>query len=125
MRQTRSFNSTRCRAWAVVVAAAVLAACTSAHESPDFHRHRLSQLAEPFDRKDVLYFDVTLDPAYPDNDPVAEATRMQWLSVWLEKRKMCPAGFDIVERRPFDMLEHNPARHDIRYEVKCRTGPAP
>jgi len=100
--------------------AALLAGCASFQESPDYVRHRYSQLSEPFDRSDVLYFDVMFDPNYPDDDPAAEAKRMEWLSDWLEQRKMCPDGYEIQKRRPFDMLEHNPARYDIRYEIKCR-----
>lgn len=108
------------RGWMVFLLVAGLAACSSLHESPDFERHRYSQLSEPFDRNDVVYFDVTFDPNYPDGDPAAEAKRMEWLSSWLEQRKMCLDGYEILRRRQFDMLESNPARHDIRYEVKCR-----
>ena len=97
-----------------------LTACASLHESPDYERHRLSQLTEPFDRNDVVYFDVTFSANYPDGDAAAEAQRMQWLERWLEQRKMCPDGHEILKRRPFDMFENNPARYDIRYEVKCK-----
>jgi hypothetical protein len=103
------------------VLALLFVGCASLHESPDFVRHRYSQLTEPYDRSDVVYFDVMFDPSYPDNDSAAEAKRMEWLSDWLEKIHMCPDGYEIVKRRPFDMLENNPARYDIRYEVKCKT----
>ncbi|MDP7418269.1 MAG: hypothetical protein QF483_00125, partial [Gammaproteobacteria bacterium] len=63
-------------------------------------------------------------PGYPDGDPVAERQRMEWLSGWLEQRKMCPDGYQILKRRPFGVLENNPARYDIRYEVKCKIPPA-
>ncbi len=98
----------------------LISSCASLHESPDFVRHRHSQLIEPYDRNDVVYFDVMFDPNYPDDDPVAEAKRMEWLSAWLEQLHMCPDGYEIVKRRPFDMLENNPARYDMRYEVKCK-----
>jgi len=101
--------------------AALVVGCASLHESPDFVRHRHSQLTEPYDRSDVVYFDAMFDLNYPDDDPVAEAKRMEWLSDWLEQIHMCPDGYEIVKRRPFDMLENNPARYDIRYEVKCKT----
>ncbi len=94
------------------------------HESPDFQRHRLSQVVVPYDKNDLIYFDVTITPEYPDDDAAAEETRMKWLGQWLDTRGMCPSGFEIVERRPFEFLEDNPARHDLRYEVRCRTEPA-
>jgi hypothetical protein len=100
--------------------AVLLVSCESLYESPDFERHRYSQLIESFDRSDVIYFDVKFSPNFPDGDPVAEAKRMDWLSGWLVQRKMCPYGYDILKRRPFGMLEDNPARYDIRYEIKCK-----
>jgi len=99
---------------------ATLAACQSIHESKDFERHRYSQLSEPYDRNDVIYFDVKFDANYPDQDPAAEKIRMGWLEAWLEQRKMCGDGYEIDKRRPFDMMEDNPARYDMRYEVKCK-----
>jgi hypothetical protein len=98
---------------------------TNIHESEDFERHRNSQLVISYARPDVIFFDARFSPAIPDADPAAEARRMGWLAAWLESRKLCPAGFDVVERRPFDFLEDNPARFDIRYEVACRQPPAP
>ena len=69
----------RCRGLRALLQAGVLvvtAGCAAMHESPDFERHRLSQLVEPYDRTDVYYFDATFTPAYPDGDPDAEAVRM-------------------------------------------------
>ncbi len=103
--------------------AIVLTGCASFQESPDYIRHRYSQLSEPFNRSDVLYFDAMFDPNYPDGDAAAEAKRMEWLSGWLEQRKMCPDGYRVLKRRPFDMYEHNPGRYDIRYEVQCKVKP--
>jgi hypothetical protein len=120
MQQTGLFLRTHYRLWAVMLLVGVLGACESIHESADFERHRYSQLTEPFERNDVVYFDVTFDPNFPDGDSAAEAKRMQWLSGWLTQQKMCPNGYEILDRRPFDMMENNPARHDIRYEVKCK-----
>jgi len=121
MRQIEILSVSHCRAWAVAVLVTGLVACASVHESPDFERHRYSQLTEPFERNDVVYFDVTFGPNFPDGDPAAEAKRMEWLSAWLDQRKMCLNGYEILQRRPFDTLENNPARHDIRYEVKCKS----
>ncbi len=120
MRQTDNFTVAAGRLWVMGLLGILLVACTNIHESPDYERHRYSQLSEPFERNDVLYFDVTFDPNFPDGDPAAEAKRMEWLSGWLEQRNMCPDGYEILKRRPFEMLEHNPARYDIRYEVKCK-----
>ena len=103
----------------------ILCSCASINNSPDFARHRYSQVMEPYDRNDVVYFDVTFSPQYPDDDAAAEATRMEWLEGWLEQRKMCgDNGYEIITRRPFEMMEDNPAHHDIRYEFKCGSPPA-
>jgi len=120
MRQTEIIAWAHCRLVMIVLPAVAVAACAGLHESPDYERHRYSRLSEPFERNDVLYFDVTFDPNFPDNNPVAEAKRMEWLTGWLAKRKMCLDGFKILKRRPFDTFENNPARHDIRYEVQCK-----
>ena len=98
-----------------------LAGCASMHESPDYERHRNSRITEPYDRNGVLYFDTYINASYPDDDENAEALRMEWLEGWLKQRKMCPNGYEILQRRPFDMFESNPGRYDIRYEVSCKT----
>jgi hypothetical protein len=102
-----------------------LSACADIHESEDFERHRNSQLTTPYDRNDVFYFDVILSPEVPDGDPVAEQRRMAWLEGWLEARKLCPAGYEIKDRRPFGTLEDNPGRYDLRYVVGCKVEPLP
>ena len=101
----------------------LLAGCSGMHDSPDFYRHSLSQLSSPLEGGDFLWFDVKLTPEYPDNNEAAEAQRMQWLSDWLEVRKLCINGYDILERREFEYLEHNPARYDLRYKVQCKVAP--
>lgn len=109
----------------IVLGGLVLCSCASIHESADFERHRYSQVTEPFDRDDVIYFDVTFSAQFPDDDADAEATRMEWLEGWMEQRKMCgDKGYEIVTRRSFEMMEYNPANHDIRYEFKCGSAPA-
>lgn len=102
----------------LVLIVTLASACADMHKSADFERHRYSQLVVPYDRNDVMYFDVTFNAEFPDNE-AAEATRMEWLNAWLEQRNICAGSFEIVARRPFDPMESNPARHDIRYEVKC------
>ena len=104
----------------LLVAVAFVAGCESIHESEDYKRHRYSQLSEPFDRDDVLYFDVKIDVNYPGDDPVAEEIRMDWLTAWLDQRNMCADGFRIASQRPYDVMEYNPGQYDRRYEVKCK-----
>lgn len=103
---------------ALLFTVVLLSACTDIHKSADYERHQYSQLVVPYDRTDVMYFDVTFNAEFPD-DEAAEATRMEWLMAWLGQRNMCADSFEIVDRRPFDAMENNPAHHDIRYEVKC------
>ena len=54
---------------------------------------------------------------------MAMALRMQWLEGWLERRGLCVHGYEVLERRAFDFLEHNPARYDLRYKVQCTVAP--
>jgi hypothetical protein len=104
----------------VAVLAGLAASCADIHESQDFERHRYSQLGEPRDRDDVLYFDVRFDVNYPEDNPVAETVRMQWLEAWLAQRKACTDGFEIDSARAFDPMEYNPGQYDRRYVVRCR-----
>jgi hypothetical protein len=87
----------------------------------DFDRHRYSQLVQPEGPGGPLFFDVTFSADYPRDDPAADAARLAWLEGWLKRRGLCAAGFDVTVRRPFDYLESNPARHDERWAVACRT----
>ena len=110
--------------------AVAVAACSpsqslrnSVSNSADYDRHRMSRLVMPMDgvgEQDTIIFEATISPTYPADDPAAEELRMSWLASWLEVRKLCPDGYEILERRPFDSLEYNPARHDLRYEVRCK-----
>ena len=109
--------------WFVMGVTVLLAGCAGLHESPDYIRHRYSQLVEPYERNDVVFFDARFDANYPDSDPGAEALRLQWLSEWLDLRNMCPGGHEVVTRRAFEMLEYNPGNYDVRYEVRCKVNP--
>jgi hypothetical protein len=91
----------------------------------DFDRHRYSQLVEPPGESGTLYFDVRFSAEYPRDDPSADTVRLAWLDGWLKLRRICPAGSDVVRRRPFDFLEDNPARYDERWEIACRPAAAP
>jgi hypothetical protein len=106
----------------------LLAGCTDILEkSADFDRHRYSQFSLAPDKPGIMYFDVMNAADFPLDDPAAEVARQAWLAGWLKQRQLCPAGHDVVEQRPFDYLEDNPAHYDQRYVVRCKaapTGPA-
>jgi len=101
----------------------LLSSCLSVYQGEDFTRHTLSQLSSPLDQSDYFWFDVEITPELPDKNDSAEARRMEWLSAWLNAHKLCAAGYEIDERRPFEFLEHNPARYDLRYKVRCKAPP--
>jgi len=102
----------------------VLSGCSkSIHDSKDYYRHSLSQLSDPQEGGDYVWFDVKLTPEYPKSNENAEAKRMEWLEDWLEVRKLCANGYEIMERREFGFLEHNPGRYDLRYKVQCTVPP--
>jgi hypothetical protein len=98
-----------------------LAACgTAPGLSPDFERHRLSQVTQPrAGAPDVFFFDVRYASEYPAEGAAAEAVRREWLRAWVKQRALCPGGHEVVRVREFDFLEDNPARYDRRYEVRC------
>jgi hypothetical protein len=92
------------------------------HESRDFERHTLSQLSAPLEGGDFYWFDVKLTAEMPADNDVAEARRMAWLASWMAARSACGQAYEVLERRPFAFLEHNPARFDLRYKVRCAPG---
>jgi hypothetical protein len=108
----------------VLTAVACGTACSNVdmHESRDFERHTLSQLSAPLEGGDFYWFDVKLTAEMPADNEAAEARRMTWLSSWMAARSSCGAAYEVLERRPFDFLEHNPARFDLRYKVRCAPG---
>jgi hypothetical protein len=106
---------------AMLVVTSALFGCTDVIEkSEDFDRHRFSGLTMPYDRPGTIYFDVKFNVDFPADSPEAEAVRMRWLAGWLKQRGLCPAGFDVTKRRPFDYLEDNPRGYQERWEVTCR-----
>lgn len=97
---------------------AVLAGCAGVGER-DFDRHRLSRIGvSPADPGAWLY-EAKIDPKYPDGNAAAEAIRMDWLDDWMEQRKFCTHGYEVVERRAFEPDEPNLYGSDLRYVVKC------
>lgn len=110
----------------ILVMAVLLAGCAGAlDKSVDFDRHRYSQLVQPFDRPDKVYFDVIFGVAFPVDDPVADQSRVVWLEAWLKQRRLCPAGYKVIERRPFEYLEDNPAGYQQRWDIRCLAAPVP
>ena len=93
-----------------------LVACASGPVS--FDRHNLSRLWAP-DGSDSIYFDASVSPSYPRNSQAADASRIEWIEEWLKIRKMCIAGYEILERRNFRPEEDNPYHHDLRYVLRC------
>ena len=105
----------------ILVLVVLVAGCSGTPtRSPDFDRHRYSELVQPRDHPDRIYFDVIFSPDFPADDPAADAARMEWLQGWLKLRHLCPTGHDVVVRRPFDFLEDNPGRFAQRWEIRCR-----
>ena len=114
-----------------LVLTTILIACSpsqsfrnSMSNSADYDRHRMSRLMMPMDgvgSQDTMIFEATISPSFPADDPAAEKQRMAWLNSWLEVRKLCPDGYEILDRRPFDTLDYNPAHHDLRYELRCKS----
>lgn len=109
-----------CPALATTVLAALLAGCMAFDTPDDYNRHRLTDLTVARDRADLFYFDAAITGEFPGDSASAEAQRMRWLDEWLELRQMCPGGHEVLQRRRFGELEDNPARRDLRYEVRCK-----
>lgn len=93
--------------------------CNQLHDSTDYDRHTMSRISKPMDGGDYLWFDVKLTPALPLESEEAETQRQIWLQTWLVQRRVCLAGYEVIEQRPFEFQEHNPGRFDIRYKVRC------
>jgi len=109
----------------VLALAVLLAGCTETlSKSADFDRHRYSELVQPRDHPDRIYFDVIFSSDFPADEPAADKARMVWLRGWLEQRHLCPAGQEVVARRPFGFYEDNPGGYQQRWEIRCLTVPA-
>jgi len=107
----------------IALAVAVAGCAGTLDKSEDFDRHRYSELIQPRDRPDRIYFDVNFSADFPADDPAADATRMAWLQGWLEVRHLGPAGHEVAVRRPFEYLEDNPAGYQQRWEIRCLADP--
>ena len=112
------------RAWSVFVALGLtvllLSGCQSSmHDSADYNRHTYSRITNPLDGGAYLWIDVKTTASMPEDDEQVIAQHKVWLEAWLLQRKLCLHGYEILEKRPFEFLEHNPARLDVRYKVSC------
>lgn len=112
------------RCAAILLLGMLAAGCAGSPEmSADFDRHRYSRLVRPVEAPDRIWFDVMFPAAYPEGDAAADAVRQDWLEAWLAQRRLCPAGHEVVKRRPFEYLEDNPGGYRQRWEIRC-TAPA-
>jgi hypothetical protein len=111
----------------MLILAVLVAGCASVDKaldkSEDFDRHRYSQLVQPFEHRERIYFDVVFTADFPEDDPAADAARMAWLKGWLKQRHLCAAGHEVAIRRPFDFFEDNPAGYQQRWEIRCLAAP--
>lgn len=103
----------------LIALALLIAGCERMHDNRDFERHANSRISNPIGGGDYVWFDVKLTPSLPLENELAEQQRLIWLQSWLKGRHLCPAGHEVVERRPFEFLEHNPEHMDLRYKVRC------
>lgn len=66
-----------------------------------------------------IVFEASISPDYPLDSPAAEQERENWIGQWLERKRMCPAGFEVIERVRIGSAADNPYQHDLRYKVRC------
>lgn len=97
----------------------VLAGCEEMHQSVDYDRHSSSNLRTPTGSPGILVFEARVTASAPEDSAEGEAIRMQWLDGWLEQRRLCPGGYEILERRKHSRQDANPYGFDLRYELRC------
>lgn len=102
-----------------LAAIALLPACAAMEGAQDFDRHRMSSIRVSEADPEIYIFEAQISAEYPADNDMAEAVRMEWIKSWMEVRKFCPEGFEVVERRPFGKDEPNPYRSDLRYQLRC------
>lgn len=97
----------------------MIIACATDTGISDFDRHSMSWLVLPVSGE-TMVFQVKTSPQYPADQPEAESVRRQWISTWLQRRALCPSGYEVTDGpRPFLPHEDNPHRANLRYELKC------
>lgn len=97
----------------------LLSGCEEMHQSVDYDRHSSSNLRTSPASPGVLLFEARVTASAPEETAQGEAVRMQWLEGWLAQRRLCPGGYEILERRKFTVQDANPYRFDLRYELRC------
>jgi hypothetical protein len=71
--------------------------------------------------KNEFTFEARADMAYPENDPDAEATRMEWLKQALDDRQMCRDGYNITGHTLVAAKEEALGQtHNIAYHGVCK-----
>ena len=110
---------------AVTLILVMVAGCAMEEQSrADFERHNSSILRTSYQDESLLVFEAKAGAAYPADSETAEALRMQWLEAWLERRGLCPDGYDIIRREPIGVGQPNFHNMDLRYLLKCSVVPA-
>ena len=99
------------RKWSVLM---VLAAAGCAGKEPPLTRF------DQVSQKDFT-FEARTGLEYPEDDPKAEATRMEWLNKALADRHLCPNGYTITERTKVAAPEQALGQtHNIAYHGVCK-----
>jgi hypothetical protein len=100
----------------VVALALTQFGCVSGKSLQD--RHSMSRLWASPDGSDI-FFEASVGPDYPLNSAAAEAQRRSWMGQWLDRARLCPDGFEIIDRRQIGSAIDNPYHHDLRYTLRC------
>lgn len=108
----------------VAVVLTIFLACGCAMEEQsraDFERHNSSILRTSYQDESMLVFEAKAGAAYPADSESAEAMRMDWLQAWLDRRGLCPDGYEIIRREPIEPGQPNFHDMDLRYLLKCKS----